>query len=333
MSGLTETVNASDLSVREPNSRFDVIVVGSGPAGASAALELGRCRRRTLVIDGGPGRNASSRAAHGLYTRDGTSPAELRRTSQEQLGRYEVQMVAGQAVSARSVPNGSGQDGFEIGLQDGRTFRADKVVLAYGMRDVLPEVAGLSERWGDGVLHCPYCDGWEHQDGRAVVYGAGNAAHHMALTLQPWTRQVTVLTDGPSGFTGEQRQDLSRLGLQVIETRISRLEGQGTRLECVYFEDGSVLAADLMVLSPLQEPSSALGRQLGCVQSGAHVQVSSTGETSVTGVYAAGDLTGGPQYVVSAAAQGTLSAIALNTALIHERLGKRGVEFHKGPTR
>ena len=313
-------------AVNGASSAFDVIVVGSGPAGASAALELGRCRRRVLQIDGGPGRNVGSRAAHGLYTRDGTSPAELRRVAQEQLGRYGVQTVTGQAVGARSV-----EGGFEITLQDGRTFRAVKLVLAYGMRDLLPEVPGLAERWGDGVLHCPYCDGWEHQDDRAVVYGGGNAAHHMALTLQPWTRQVTVLSDGPSGFTPKQREDFDRLGLRVTETRIDRLEGQGTRLECVYFEDGSVLAADVMVLSPLQEPSSDLGVQLGCVQNGSHLRVSERGETSVPGVYAAGDLTGGPQYVVAAASQGTLAAIALNTALIHERLERRGVEFHKGP--
>ena len=307
---------------------FDVIVVGSGPAGASAALELGRCRRRVLQIDGGPGRNVSSRAAHGLYTRDGTSPAELRRVSQEQLRRYGVQTVAEQAVSARSI-----EGGFEVGLEDGRTFQAVKLVLAYGMRDLLPEVPGLAERWGEGVLHCPYCDGWEHRGEQAVVYGGGNAAHHMALTLQPWARQVTVLSDGPSGFTPEQMQDFSRLDLRVTETRIARLEGQGTRLECTRFEDGSVLAADLMVLSPLQEPSCDLGAQLGCIQEGSRLPVSATGETSVPGVYAAGDLTGGPQYVVAAASQGTLAAIALNTALIHERLERRGVEFHKGPQR
>lgn len=311
-----------------PAPTFDVIVVGSGPAGASAALELGRSRRSVLQIDGGPGRNASSSAAHGLYSRDGTSPAELRRVSQEQLGRYGVQIVAGRAVSARAL-----QDGFEVSLDDGRTFQAVKVLLAYGVRDLLPEVPGLAERWGDGVLHCPYCDGWEHQGGRAVVYGGGTAAHHMALTLHLWTRHVTVLSDGPSDFTPEQLQDFRRLDLQVTETRIARLEGQWTRLECVYFEDGTVLAADVMVISPLQEPSSDVGTQLGCAQNGAHLNVSGSGQTSVPGVYAAGDLSGGPQYVVSAASQGTLAAIALNTELIHERLERRGVEFHKGPAR
>ena len=154
----------------------------------------------------------------------------------------------------------------------------------------------------------------------------------MALTLQPWTRQVTVLSDGPSGFTPVQMQDFRRLDLRVTETRPARLEGPGTRLEYVYSEDESVLA-DLIVLSPLQEPSSDLGAQLGCVQNGTCLQVSATGETSMPGVYAAGDLSGGPQYVVVAASQGTLAAIALNTALIHERSERRGVGFHQGPQR
>ena len=162
----------------ESESGFDMIVVGSGPAGASAALELGRCRRR-VQIDGGPGRNVSSRAAHGLYTRDGTSPAELRRVSQEQPGRYGVQTVAGQAVSARPV-EGDFEGGFEVTLEDGQTFRAVKLVLTYGVRDLLPEVPGLAERWGEGVLHCPTATA-----GSTVTTGRWDTAAEMPRTTWP----------------------------------------------------------------------------------------------------------------------------------------------------
>ena len=304
----------------------DVIVVGSGPAGASAALELGRARRQVLLIDGGMGRNGSSRAAHGLYSRDGCSPAELHRIACEQLARYEVRVINGLSQTARAVPGG-----FEVTLQDGTVHTAARLLLAYGVRDLLPEVPGLRERWGSSVLHCPYCDGYEYLDQRAVVYGQGNPAHHMALTLQPWTRHVAVLTGGPHDFTPEQLQVFERLGLPLIETPVARLEGRGVALERVVLRGGEVLEADLMVLSPRQQPASDLGEQLGCRQEGSHLWVSETGETSVPGVYAAGDLTGPPQYVVAAASKGTLTAIALNTSLIHERLERRGVEFHKRP--
>ena len=178
---------------------FDVIVVGSRPAGARAALELGRARRQVLLLDGGLGRNAPTGAAHGLYTRDGSSPAELHRIACEQLARYAVQIVNGRAVTAQAGPGG-----FEVVLEGGAVHTAAKLLLAYGVRDLLPEVPGLSERWGHSVLHCPYCDGWEYRERRAVVYGRGNSAHHMALTLQPWTAHVTLLTDGPHDFTPEQ---------------------------------------------------------------------------------------------------------------------------------
>lgn len=309
-----------------PAPDYDVIVVGSGPAGASAALELGRARRAVLLLDGGPGRNASTRAAHGVYTRDGCTPAQLHDLALEQLARYEVEVRQVRAQGAEPV-----EGGFAVTLENGQVARACKLLLAYGMRDLLPGVPGLRGRWGKSVIHCPYCDGWEHADQRAAVYGTGNAAHHMALTLQPWTREVTVLTGGPHHFTPEQAQDFALLGVTVIQTPLARLDGPGDRLACVYFEDGSALELDVMVLSPPQEPASDLGQQLGCEHDGPYIKVDETGETSVPGVYAAGDLTGPPQYVVAAASKGTLAAICLNTALIHERLARRGVEFHKGP--
>ncbi len=305
---------------------FDVLVVGAGPAGASAALELGRARRRVLLLDGGLGRNAPTGAAHGLYTRDGASPAELHRIACEQLAGYAVQVVNGKAVRAQAV-----QGGFEVTLEGGAVHAASRLLLAYGVRDLLPDVPGVRERWGHTVIHCPYCDGWEYQDRRAVVYGRGNSAHHMALTLQLWTPHVTVLTDGPHDFTAEQLQDFERLAVPVVEAPVTHLEGAGTALSHVCLEGAPPVPADLMVLTPSQEPASDLGRQLGCVHDGHHLRVTETGETTVPGVYAAGDLTGPPQYVVAAASKGTLTAIALNTALIHERLERRGVAFHKGP--
>lgn len=303
---------------------YDVVVIGAGPAGMSAALELGRSRRRTLLLDGGPGRNAATHAAHGLYTRDGTPPAELHAIAREQLRRYGVEVR-----EARATGGTPHDGGFELHLDGGQTVQAARLLLAYGVRDVLPPVPGLRERWGCSVLHCPYCDGWEHRDRRAAVYGTGNAAHHMALTLQLWTEDVVVLTDGPADFTPAQQTDLDRLGVRVIQTPLARLDGPGTDLACVYFEDGTAIERDLLVLSPPQEPASDLAGLLGCALDGHHVRVNDLGETTVPGVYAAGDLTGQPQYVVAAAAKGAMTAIALNTALIHAQLAERGVEFHK----
>ena len=302
---------------------FDVIVVGAGPAGLSAALTLGRSRRRVLLLDGGPPRNAPVDAAHGLLTRDGIRPAALKARALADLEPYGVDIRQELAREVRLV---DGAFRVRIGLGWLQTRR---LLFATGVRDVLPNVAGLRERWGNGVYHCPYCDGWEHHGKALGVYGRGQNGHHLALTVRAWSDRVTLLSDGPSLLTPAQCQDLERVGIRVREQSIRALTGQDG--VCVSFHGAPPLALDAVFVSPDQEQGSSLPAALGCaLNDRGRVVVDANGETSVPGVWATGDMTGAPQYVVHAAAAGMQAATCINTSLIHEDVRALGAAFHKG---
>src|SRR6185436_7932578 len=162
---------------------YDVIIVGGGPAGLSAALVLGRCRRRVLVIDAGHPRNAAAQDVHGLYTRDGTEPAELQRLARAEAQRYGVEFKDAEAVGGSCGPGR-----FEVSCDDGAKLQARKLLLATGVADILPEIPGLKELYGRSVHHCPYCDGWEHKDCRLAAYGRGEAGAGLALCLRTWSK-------------------------------------------------------------------------------------------------------------------------------------------------
>ncbi|WP_309570043.1 NAD(P)/FAD-dependent oxidoreductase [Deinococcus sp.] len=302
---------------------FDVVVVGAGPSGLSAALTLGRSRRRVLLLDGGPPRNAPVGAAHGLLTRDGISPEDLKARALADLEPYAVHVRQEPAREVRSV---AGRFCVRVGLEWLVTRR---VLFATGVRDLLPNVAGLRERWGHGVYHCPYCDGWEHH-GRALgIYGRGQSGHHLALTVRAWSDRVTLLSDGPSLLTPAQCLDLERVGVRVREQTIRALTGQEG--VCVTFHGAPPLALDAVFIAPEQEQGSSLPAALGCgLNDRGRVTVDANGETSVPGVWAVGDMTGAPQYVVQAAAAGMQAATCINTSLIHEDVHALGAAFHKG---
>src|SRR5215210_3243516 len=200
---------------------FDCVIVGAGPAGLSAALILGRCRRRVLVCDAGRPRNYASRSLHGFLSRDGISPAELLKAGREQLAQYEsVELRDIEVVDAKCD-----SDTFEVVLADGNSVRSRKLLLATGVIDRIPEVEGLRKMYGRSVFHCPYCDGWEWRDQPIAIYGSGEHGLGLALELTVWSRDLALCTDGPSGL---EEKDLTRLRLHGIEVReepIARLEG------------------------------------------------------------------------------------------------------------
>ncbi|BDP41827.1 pyridine nucleotide-disulfide oxidoreductase [Deinococcus aetherius] len=301
---------------------FDVIVVGAGAAGVNAALVLGRARRKVLLLDGGPPRNAPAGEAHGLLTRDGIRPLDLKARALADLAPYPVTVRAGVAREARRLP-----EGFAV-RHDGGWALGRRLLLASGVRDVLPPVAGLRERWGHLVHHCPYCDGWEHRGRPLGVLGVGDAGHHLALNMRAWSEWVTLFTDGPDGLTGVQRRDLARLGVGVVTAPLARLTGRD-RL-CLHLRSRETRLLHALFLSPEQTPGSTLPASLDCaLNARGRVIVDERGETSVPGIFAAGDLVGAPQYVVNAAASGMTAAVGINTALIHEEVEALGAAFHK----
>lgn len=299
---------------------FDVVVVGAGSAGLAAALTLGRCCRRVLVCDSGPPRNQASPGVHGFLSRDGIRPAELLRLGREQLLPYETVQL--RPLKVKEITPKGGGFALSTETDQGHPFAttARKVLLATGVEDLLPQLPGMRELWGRGVLHCPYCHGWEVRDQPLAVYGRGRTVTGLALLVSRWSRDVLVVTDGPGHLTQHARQRLRREGIAVNEKPLARLIGvrNGT-LKCLEFADGSQLERVALFLHAPQQQRSDLAQRLGARLSGkGAVRVDSKGETSVPGLYAAGDTTPGTQQALLAAAEGNKVAINLNEVLTRE---------------
>lgn len=298
------------------NDHHDVIIVGAGPAGLSAALILGRCRRDVLVIENADRRNAASRHLHGFLTRDGTNPAELLELARNDLAPYtSVRLHHAEVVDAACV-----ESGFEVTLEGGATRTARKLVLATGMLDELPNIDGFATYFGRGAFVCPYCDGWEVRDQPLIAYGDGDKARRMALELLCWSDNVTLCTDGPSALEQRDLDRCSRVGIQLCEEPIRRLEGDG-ELHQVVLASGRTLPCRGFFVSPEQRQRAPLIERLGCdlTQRG----VVATGDyatTNVPGLYVAGDASRGVQLAIVAAAEGAMAAFAINNDLLREDL-------------
>jgi len=294
----------------------DVIIAGGGPAGLNAALILGRCRRNVLLCDAGTPRNAVAARSWGVFTRDGTPPFALRAQAQADLERYatvERREIA--VVEARR------QDAaFVVTLADGTRETARKLVLATGLHQALPSVDGFEAYWGHGVHSCPYCDGYENRDRPLVAYAHGAGAKGIALELTAWSRDVTLCTDGhPTEFSDHDRQRLERQGIDIVETAIRRLEGDGQQPQRLVFADGGTRPCHAVFLMPMPCDPSELITQLGCDLTKAGVVP--TGEyetTNVPGLFVAGDASRRVQFAVVAAAEGAMAAFAVNTELLRE---------------
>lgn len=304
--------------------QFDVIIVGGGPAGLSAALVLGRSRRRVLICDAGHPRNSSSHGLHLFLTRDGIEPAEFLNIAREQLRPFEtVELRHTTVIDARPLA-----EGFEVVLgeddangEKGERVSARKLLLATGVVDDLPEIEGLAALYGRSVFHCPYCDGWEMRDQPLAVYGRGENGAGLALELTLWSRDLVLCTDGPTGLSREEDGRLERHKIGVREDRIKRLEGSDGVLEQIIFENGEALAVRGMFFSTGQRQGSDLARKLGCkfTEQGC-VDTGNYEVTSVPGVYAAGDTSRLAQFVIIGASEGAQAAVAINKELMKEDL-------------
>ena len=293
--------------------RYDAIIVGGGPAGLSAALILGRCRRSVLICDTGRPRNAASRALHGFLSRDGVSPRALLRMGRSQLSRYGVELISAEVTDAHRT-----RSGFEVVLDARRRLSSRTLLIATGVVDHLPAVPGVQTLFGRSVFHCPYCDAWEVSDRPLAVYGRGRSGVGLALSLRTWSRDVVLLSNGSARLTLFDRRRLGEKGVEVVERAIARFAPRRAGLNVV-FEDGGRLPRAALFFSTGQSLHSDLPRRLGCrfTPKGA-VKTDRLEGTGVPGLYVAGDASRDVQLAIVAAAEGARAAFAMNVVMQEE---------------
>lgn len=303
---------------------FDLIVIGGSFAGLSAALQLARTRRPVLVIDFGAPRNRFASHAHGVLAQDGRPGSAILSDARAQLASYpNVSLWQGKV--SRAEPLSSAKIAFNVSLDDGRQVQGRRLLLATGVRDVLPELPGMAGRWGQTVLHCPYCHGYEiggGAGGQAIgVLGRLPASVHQASLIADWG-DVTLFTHGMPALDDEARQLLARRKVTIEPTAVTAIEGETPAIDGVRLADGRLLSLRALFLAAPIEQASPLAAQLGCVLEeglmGPLLQTDTMKMTSVPGVYAAGDAARAMANITFAMGDGVLAAVGVHHALIAE---------------
>ena len=297
-------------------SGYDVIVIGGGPAGLSAAMLLGRARRSVLVCDDGRPRNAPAERMHGFLTRDGTPPADLMRIARAELRAYpSITLLPERVESARES-----DDGFVVATAAGTEYVGRRLLLTTGVIDALPAIEGLREHWGHSVFVCPFCDGWEMQERRFAVSGRDHEAIDLAQELTDWTGDLTVCPERDN-LTDADPAWLSASGTRLHVGALHRLSGAGASLERIDFADGEQIACDVLFISAPLCQHSPLFRTLNCALSDqGSIAVDADYQTTHRGCYAAGDAVTSVHQVIVAAASGVHEAIAITSDLLDAHL-------------
>ncbi|QGZ65359.1 NAD(P)/FAD-dependent oxidoreductase [Paraburkholderia acidisoli] len=294
---------------------FDVIVIGGSFAGLSAAMQLARARRRVQVIDAGRPRNRFASHAHGFFGQDGVPPSQIVATAREQLLRYpNVTFTQGEARHAAGEAGG-----FRVELADGAIRHGKRLILAHGVRDTLPAVPGLAERWGISVLHCPYCHGYEVADRRLGVLATHPMSIHQAMLIPDWG-PTTWFTQGVVEPGAEEAAQLQARGVTIERTPVAQVLGEAPAIRALRLVDGREIAIDALFVGTRTETVGDLASQLGCAVDdgpfGAVIRVDDWKATSVPGVFAAGDASSAMTNATFASASGVAAGVGAHRSLI-----------------
>jgi thioredoxin reductase len=307
-------------------SHYDVAVIGGGAAGLSAALVLSRARRKVLVVDAGQPRNGPATQMHGYLSRDGLPPAELLAAGRHEVSSYGGEIVAGTATEL--VPDGRNR--FWVLLADGQLISARRLLVTTGLRDELPDIPGLRDRWARDVLHCPYCHGHEVRDRQLGVIGGTPGAVRYAQIVRQWTHDLVYFTP-PDVLTAADRTQLLARAIGVVEGTIDQLVIDDDHLRGLQMRDGCVIPRDALFVPPRFVPNSHLLVGVGCAtDADGWVTADPTGATSVPGVWAAGNVIDPRAQVITAAGAGSTAAIALNADLVDDDVHNAVHDFKHG---
>jgi thioredoxin reductase len=314
--------HASNLHVM---SEYEVVVVGGGAAGLSAALVLSRARRKVVVVDAGEPRNAPAAHMQGFLSRDGIPPAEFLSTGRAEVERYGGLLLRGRVTSIRPTPTG-----FDVRLADGTALAARRALVATGLRDELPDIPGVADRWGRDLLHCPYCHGYEVRDQPiAVLGGLAEAVQHAQLIRQ-WSPDV-VLFPHVDRLTADAREQLTSRAIGIVDGRVRRLVVDDDRLTGIQMENGRVISRTAAFVRPRFVPNTELLTDLGCAVDGdGWVVADSGGRTSTPGVRVVGNAADPRAQVITAAGAGSAIAISLNAELVEEDVHDAVRDFRLG---
>lgn len=314
---MTDNTNAS---IRDPF--YDVVIVGGGAAGLSAAQMLGRSRRSVAVVDSGDPRNAPAHGVHGFLSRDGISPAALLAAGRAEVESYGGVILRGEAIAA----TGDVQQGFEITLDDGRQLRGRRLLVATGLVDELPDIPGLRERWGKDVLHCPFCHGWEVQDKAIGILGNGPWSVHHGLLFRQWSSNITLFLNERTIPSEPELEQLAARGVKVVAGAVETLRVEGGALRGVALAGGPEVALDALVVGARTSARVQAFRGLGLSPSphpmgvGDYLVTDANGATAVPGVWAAGNVTDIKAQVLASAASAAWTAVAINNHLMAEEM-------------
>jgi thioredoxin reductase len=293
----------------------DVIIIGGSFAGLAGALQLGRARRKVTVLDTGLPRNRFAHHSHGLLGHDHKPPQEILTTARAQLGRYPTINL----VTARAEDISGAIDNFAVRTADGQIFAARRLLLAYGVADQMPDIPGFAESWGTSIVPCPYCDGFEVAGQHWGLVWSGPHSQHAVALFHDWTDQLTVFSDGHE-LSPEIRADMASRKTLVVDGRITAISHTGGHIDTVQLDTGQSVAVDVLFAHPRNRPSASLHDALGLATTptptGIALTVDDRRETSVPGIYAAGDLANPMASVTLASSHGAMAAIFAQQSMI-----------------
>ena len=307
-------------------TEFDVVIVGGGAAGLSAALVLSRARRKVLIVDSGAPRNAPAPHMHGFLSRDGMRPTGLLEAGRDEVKGYGGEIRAGEVTEL--VPDGG--SGFRVLLSDGERVSARRLLIATGLRDGLPDIPGLAARWAKDVLHCPYCHGFEVRDQQLGVLGGSAESVRYVQTVRQWTKDLVFFTP-PGSLTPLQRSQLVARAIGIVEGTVKQILVENDHLSGVQMDDGRVVHRQALFVPPRFVPHNDLLARIGCeLDDSGWVVRDNTGLTTVPGVWVAGNVANPRAQVITAAGEGSTSAIAINAHLIEEDIRNAVHSFSLG---